>query len=99
MRLISYLEIEKKRDSVGEVKKNKKKEERVNQSSIISSPTTNHIVICLKKRRRKNMFKKKIHYSQSPKSILNLIRNCKNGKLIQLPVGEEYSPSIGWNTF
>lgn len=38
-----------------------------------------------RRRRRRKIFKK-IHYNQSPKSILNLIKNCKNGKLIQLPV-------------
>jgi hypothetical protein len=39
-----------------------------------------------KRRRRRRKIFKKIHYNQSPKSILNLIKNCKNGKLIQLPV-------------
>jgi hypothetical protein len=42
-----------------------------------------------KKNKEEKTLKKKAHYNQSLKSIINWIRNCKNGKLNQLRVDNE----------
>jgi hypothetical protein len=72
MRLISCLEIWKKRDNVREVK-NKKKRKRINQSSIILS--THNVSQALWKNKRsrgiKKTLRKIVHYNQSPKLILS----------------------------